>query len=204
MELSQIKHKEIQFHKANFKNAKKVCKILSSKQIIHLTEHNFNEPKNEMEKNIKSSSLANVFRNVEEKFLINSSKNLIRPHKLESSNKIRKKMNLLLRQKTFKKIVEEKNEELSETNKNQNTSKNKYKRCKSMYIKNSSKDLNSQENNYNLICDNSDNKIKIKKENEVKFNEIKINKNDKKNNDDTEEKSGDVVNNIKKKFFCCL
>lgn len=217
MNSNQSKHKEIKFHKANFKNAKKISKIKSSKQILSLCEHNSNESNNGTKKYMKSSSLANVYKNIENKYLIAINKNLIKNQKLNRNSKF-KKMNLFLKQKTFKKIEEEKNEEYQEPIKNpilgQNNflekneiSKNKIKRCKSMFNKNSNKDLNIIENEENTFYNNSNKKLKIKKEKETKetkYNKNKINKGDKKIDDDTHEKSEDLVDNFKQKFFCCL
>lgn len=199
------KHKDIIFHKINFKNAQRFNKFCSSKELFKVQKSRYSPSHNNFQKSqsLKNSELINNLKNkkAENKNIIRKTKSLFKPKKYQSTKKLDTFTfkNLIINKENIIKKEEKKNKNngskelksqkiLNKLKLERNKNDKGIKKCKTFCNNNINKENNEQNTNYN----NNSNKDK---------NEIKA-----KNNNDKQEKrkSENFVNIIKKKFLCCL
>ena len=222
------KNKDLKFHKVetkNFKNAKKINKYRSSKQVISFENHFPNNNNKNKKGSFQSSSINNLIKNIEEKYMINKNQNIVegrlkRNHSLNKLNIF--KFKDLLSAKNFK-PEEEKNNGMQDTSadikirkkdEKKKINKKAIKHCKSLHINkynqfNILKDIknfnNIQECDDTKSCNNVKDK-KRKKDVKPKKSKIFI-KEEKKTNDESHDRDKNenyVSNNKKFRFLCCF
>ena len=220
------KNKDLKFHKVetkNFKNAKKINKYRTSKQVI-----SFGNPSpinnKKKKRSIQSSSIDNLIKNIEEKYMVKKNQNLVdgrlkRNHSLNKVNIF--KFKDLLIAKNFK-AEEEKNNGIQDTSvgikipkkeEKKKIIKKALKHCKSLHTnKYSQFNIFKDIKNFNIQgCDDtkSCNLAKDKKrKKDIKPKKSKIFiKEEKKTNDESPDRDKNenyVNNNTKFRFLCCF
>lgn len=210
------KSKEIKIHKINFKNAKRYSIYKRRNKKNSYTPCLSQEKKN----SIQNSSINNLIKKIEDKYCMMDKNNILKgPRRNKSSNKLivyKFNNNPFLKQKSIKKIDEEKNNNCT-TNETPMNIKNS--QTKEENKKRSSKDLLKR---CKTVCNNNKNLKTNEKEqdtnNNLNINKSKKGKNDKKlgkkktinktkDQDAKIEEKGKVENltkNIKNKFLCCF
>ena len=215
-------HKDMIFHKINFKNAKRFKKMKSSKEIINLLK-DYNEKKNnENENNFNSSALNIILKNIDDKFSICENKNLVKANKRINSTKKDNFSNISKNystKKNFKKNEEiemekiDENKELNKISKNIPINKN-YKKsysCKKLKINkslfNPNKDTTCLENDKNTknsknLSKNKKRKIMKKK---IRFpKKIFIQKEKAANDGFQKRKNENYIKEGNSNILCCL
>ena len=214
------KHKQILFHKANFKNIQKSNKFKSSNENISPKTQNLSDHLNERDKSQKKLASDNMLKKIEDNYFIMKKPSLFKKVKrVSSSNRLNIiKYKDLIFKNNYSKQKEEKHNKynkqithkISKLINNNKTIKrnyscnkiNKLKLCKT-FNNNSTKDINSIENEQDGYYNNYLNRDK-KQSKEIRINNIKTN-----NGKIIEELKGkgkteNFVNTIKHKLLCCL
>ena len=210
---NQKKHKDVIFHKVNFRNAKRFNKNKSPNEMISLKTNYFTSNSKEKDKSFQSSAMDNLIKNIEDKYSIFENNNLIKIPKRRYSSK---KTN---NNKIFNKGKEEnKNERNYQFSKFLKIGRNLsgYKRYNSSNrinqfkkFSNGNKDLNSLENEQETYCNNisKEKKKKTKKKN-IEYQKNKLYKEEKekkvRDNFQVKEKYENFVNKRRNNLLCCL
>ena len=208
------KHKNVIFHKANFKNAQRFCKFISSKEIVSFKDQNLTDQLNKRENSLKSLGSASIFKKIENKFLFSKNQSLFKNIKrIPTSNNLNiiKDKDFSLRQKNInkqkveigKKGTKQTTQKITKIINNKDLKRhyscnkiNKLKLCKT-FFNNNDKDINTRENEQETIFNN------IKKDNKrlIKTNDKEEIKNKKSKE---VEKTRNFVKTIKHKLLCCI
>ena len=213
---NQKKSKEIKIHKISFKYLKRFSTNKKPKKKNSCTSCLYKEKKN----SIQNSSIKNIIKKIKDKYSMIDNNLIKSQRRNKSSNKLfgyKFNKQLFLKQKSYKTIEEEKNNnfttnetpiniKISQLNdENKKKSIKELKRCKTV-CNNNKKILNNKVNEQETK--NNINKVKKRKngKKEIKLGKKKANNKSQKYNEKSEEKRQleNFTKNIKNKFLCCF